>query len=327
MIRSAIATDRRLRRGLLGLAALLLAVSASPASAEPSNGKAIADALFKEGKKLFADGKIPEACRKLEGSYAIDAAPGTLLNLAVCHEAEKKTATAWSELNEALSQARKANRPDREKIAKEHLAALEPHLARVVAAVPDAVRVPGLEVRLDGVVLAQGAWGTPIPVDPGDHAARVTAPEREPWEGKVSVDAGQTTTINVPALKVPPPPPPKAPPPPPPVAAPWKLPVGVAALGVGAVGLGLGTVFGARALSLGSQAKAGCTSGVCNQAGYDAYRSGSSAATASDVLFAVGVAAAAAGAVLLITRTPKAPAAPASALSVYASPAGLGGTW
>src|SRR6185369_12155545 len=62
---------------------------------------AIAQSLFDEGRKLMNEKKFAEACPRLERSYKLDPAAGTLLNVAVCHEGLGRTATAWNEFREA----------------------------------------------------------------------------------------------------------------------------------------------------------------------------------------------------------------------------------
>ncbi len=298
-----IASDR------LGPLALALVCSLVPAFVAPTSARAqdrssstaaMAEALFKEGKKLQKEGKVSEACRKFEGSYRIDAALGTLLNLALCHEEEGKTATAWGEFNEALQIAKKAKRADRQKIAQEHIEKLEPLLARFVVTVPTESQVKDLAVEMDGVPLDPGAWGTAIPVDPGEHAVVVKAPKYKPWEGKFKVEATKAATVIVPKLeRVPDPKPPDP-------GGKWKKPVGFAALGVSAVFFGVGGYFGARAISIGSDVATACPTLRCDDATLLEVERGRGAATASNVALALGVLSAGAGAVFLITA-PKPP--------------------
>jgi hypothetical protein len=311
------------------IACSLLALCAAPrpARAQPTGAtKAMAEALFQEGRRLLAEGKTAEACRKFEGSYRIDPTPGTQLNLASCHEKEGKTATAWGEYSEALILAQKASRADRLKIAKERIAALEPRLSRFMVAVPRSALVEGLAVTVDGAPMDRGAWGTPLPIDPGEHSAVATAPAHERWEQKVTVKEGESRTITVPPLV------PVAAPPPPKTTS-WTLPVGLGALGLGVVALGAGTYFGARAVSLGSEARVGCPDHLCSPQGFAAFNDGRSAATAADVLLGVGAGFAAGGALLWILGRPADPppsSAPRpSALRLDLAPTGLtlGGAW
>ena len=78
--------------------------------------------------QLMAKEQYGEACPKLEESQRLQPAGGTQMFLALCHEGEGKTATAWTDFNAALSAARRDHRADREKVAREHLSALEPKL-------------------------------------------------------------------------------------------------------------------------------------------------------------------------------------------------------
>src|SRR3954465_13259291 len=103
---------------------------AGPARAQPGNA-ALAESLFREGKRLSADKKFAEACPKFAESYRLDPGLGTLLNLATCHEAEGKPASAWAEFSDASAQARREGDSDRGQLAEEHMKALETKLAHI----------------------------------------------------------------------------------------------------------------------------------------------------------------------------------------------------
>jgi hypothetical protein len=283
------------------LAALALLAAAPARGDGTTTEKAQAESLFQEAKKLLARGKTPEACEKLQASLRLDPAGGTLMNLAMCHEIEGKTATAWTEFNEALAAARKAARKDREKAATDHLKALEPRLSRLTIAAPEAV--PGLEVKLDGVRVEANVLGTAISVDPGEHAASAAAPGREPWQTKLLIKETESRTVTVPSLASTVPP---APPPPPP-STPWKRPAGIAAAGAGAVLLAVGAGFGARAISLGSRAASECPGLMCSPAGLSDVSDGRTSANVANGTLVAGGALVAAGAVLLVLSFVEAP--------------------
>jgi len=264
---------------------------------------AMAEALFKEGKRLLGERQIPEACRKFESSYRIDPAPGTLLNLAMCHEQEGKLATAWGEFNESLQIAKKTNRADRLKIAREHISAIEPLLSRFVVLVPDGAAKIGITVEMDAVPLEEGAWGTAIPIDAGDHKAVVRAPKHKTWEKVITVEHGKVATVVVPQLeKIPDPLPPDA-------GNKQKKIIGISALSGSAVLLGLGAFLGARAITYGSEVSAECPTKVCNTKTWTKIESGRDAALASNLLIGFGVAAAGVGTFFLVTsqKSPKEP--------------------
>ena len=195
----------RIRRpvtvALVVLAVVGLEVPAAAQGADTD--RQIAQQLFDDGRALLEAKRYPEACTKFAESQRLDPGGGTLLNLAVCHELEGKSATAWSEFRDALGQAVKDERKDREDIARTHIADLAPKLMRVVVRVPEAVAARDPEVNLDRSKLPATAWNTPIPVDPGEHRVSVSAPGAEPWSTTVSVsEAGKTYTVELPALAV-----------------------------------------------------------------------------------------------------------------------------
>lgn len=278
------------------LVAALLALSgvawAQPAPSE----RAMADALFKEGKALLARGKTAEACEKLASSYRIDPAGGTLINLARCHELLGKTATAWGEFNDALAMANKARNFERQTVAKQHLAALEKRLSRVTLTLPPANAAPGMAITLDGVTLALGALGTGMPVDPGEHTATAAAPGKLPWTTRVTLAEKEDATIVVPALADAPPPPP----PPDASASRWRKPLGAVGVGVGSAALLVGAGFGIRALVLGAQVRSACPDQACSPDGLDALGRGRTAANVANALIPIGAALAAGGVVLLV---------------------------
>src|SRR5258706_13765033 len=127
---------------------------AGNAFAEPTAAdKSLATQLFKEGRTLVDQGRVADGCRKLEESQRLDPGGGTLLNVALCHEKEGRTATAWTEFTEALGIARKDDRPQRIELAQTHIAALEPTLSRLVIQVPESSDLPDLEIKRAGKVL------------------------------------------------------------------------------------------------------------------------------------------------------------------------------
>jgi hypothetical protein len=167
----------------------LLATVISAATARADSNSALAESLFGEGKQLMSADKFAEACAKFEESYKLDPAGGTLLNLALCHEKLGRTATAWSEFNDAETTARRDGRVDREKFAAEHVKALEPTLSRLTVVVPQDSRVAGLELKVDRTALGEALWGTALPFDPGTHLVTATAPHKRAWTGTIVLGA------------------------------------------------------------------------------------------------------------------------------------------
>lgn len=184
--------------GLVVFALSALAPSIARADGTETD-KQIAQSLFDDGRTLLEAGRYAEACPKFAESQRLDPGGGTLLNLALCHELEGKTATAWTEFREALSIAVRDDRKDRQELANGHIATLAPKLTRLTVAVPDGIAARDPEVTLDRSRLPSAAWNTEIPIDPGEHRIAVTARGLPRWETSVTtLDAGKTYRVDVP---------------------------------------------------------------------------------------------------------------------------------
>ncbi|HYQ02660.1 MAG TPA: hypothetical protein VER96_28505 [Polyangiaceae bacterium] len=183
------------------LATITACCWSAPARAQSSDA-ALAESLFREGKRLSAERKFAEACPKFAESYKLDPGLGTQLNLALCHESEGKLATAWAEFSEASSRAKREGDADRAALADEHVRALEPKLAHISIALAPGASVPGLIVKFDSRELASAALGLPIAVDPGKHVLEASAPGKEPSAQTFEAPSTPTTvTVTVPVLK------------------------------------------------------------------------------------------------------------------------------
>ena len=187
-------------RLLPALAALLLVASSAPAQTASTNQRALAEALFREARELMADERYLEACAKFAESQRLDPGGGTLLNLAVCHEAAGKIASAWAEFQEALAMARADDRQDRVDLALEHIAALEPRLAKLTLEV-EGEPPRELEVSINAMQVGSAAWGSAVPVDPGSVELRAEAPGYESFVKTVEIAEGQQLAVSVPALQ------------------------------------------------------------------------------------------------------------------------------
>lgn len=193
--------------GASAIVALLMSMLTSRALAETTPQQAAAaQALFDEARKLMAQGSHAEACPKLEESQRLDPGVGTQLNLAACYEAIGRTASAWSLFLEAAALANRTAERQREQIARERAAQLERRLSKLRVIVPQDVRTIGLRVeRADAetaAVMGPAQWGAAMPIDPGKHVVRATAPGKRPAQLEVEVPAdGATYTITLSPLR------------------------------------------------------------------------------------------------------------------------------
>jgi hypothetical protein len=195
----------RSRSSALALSFALLLSSAAHADDAPApaaiseEAKAQADALFEEGRALVKAGQIGPACKKLEESHRLRPGIGVLFNLADCNERLGKTGTAYQQYREVVAKTQEAGQAEREKVAKERIAALEPRLVKLVLSVPPGAKLTKLTV--DGVVIPPEQYGQPRIVDPGELVVRAESPtdNGEPFEATVELDQeGSTATVAIP---------------------------------------------------------------------------------------------------------------------------------
>jgi hypothetical protein len=310
---------RRSARRILSLVASAAALStpllASPVAHAQAQDQAAARALFEDGRRLLQNGKYEEACRRLEAASKLYASPGILLNLGDCYEKLGRSASAWTEFGEAAAVATRAHHSDQVSEAKRRQAAIEPKLTRLT------IRVTGeatsVTVTRDKTDLSSEAWGEAIPVDPGTHEIHAEAPGHEPWTTSVVVStAGQTVTVEVPALAASPMPSPgpsvhEAPQPAAatpeavsletPPARPRPHVVDWALVGGGvAVGVAGGVLWGLGATRARTASDADTSTEPKNQAAQSDYRSARTLYCIGIGGVAVGAAVATVGAVLLV---------------------------
>ncbi len=285
-----------------------------------------AEALFAEGRRLMAAGKLDEACPKLAESQRLDPAPGTLLNLGACYERAGKTASAWYAYTETETAAARAGQKDRAVFAKKQARLLEGKLSRITIAVAADASADALEIRRGGSLVGQGSLGTPLPVDPGSYLIEATAPGRRKWSTRVQVDPGPSTvSVTIPKLEA-------EVVAPAPAAAVERSGTGLSAvaeprpsdadrsrgqgqrmagLTVGAVGLaaiGVGAYFGLKAGATYDEAKSACggTTVCADGRGLALRDDAGQQAMVSTVAFVGGAALAAGGALLFLTAPKRA---------------------
>ncbi|HEX5661105.1 MAG TPA: tetratricopeptide repeat protein, partial [Polyangiales bacterium] len=177
-------------RWWISVCALWLIVVPATHAQVAASDKAAAEALFDRGLALMREGKLDEACARLEQSNAIERGIGTMLYLAECYEKQGRSASAWAVFREAASEAQAAGQFERANAGRLRAEKLEPVLSKLIVDVPDAVRVQGLEVTRNGAPLASGLWGVPLPVDPGRLVIEARAPGYLPASHTVTIERG-----------------------------------------------------------------------------------------------------------------------------------------
>ena len=289
-----------LRGPRLGLAlALLVAATATSrvSHADPSAADLeSARELFKEGREARQSGDMKRALERFKAAHQYGQTPVTALELGRTHIQLGELVEGREVL---LSVARMKVQPDEgEKSSQARAEAAE--LAE------DAKRrIPTLSVKLTGVAPDAAAQvtvdGFPVPIvslvgirkaNPGKHVvvAKVGAREEtrnvdleESKTQELAIDltgAASTATVA----------PPQGSGAPPADGERQISPVTWVGLGVGVLGVGIGSVFGIIALGKASDVNAACKSMHCPPATKDTVDSGRTAATVSTVGFAVGAA-------------------------------------
>ena len=294
--------------------ALLLSTlaAADPASTED---RALAEALFREGKALLEAGDSAAACKKLEESRRLESAGGTVIALAICYEYAGKTASAWAEFQVALGLARRDQREDRAALATERIAALEQTLYWVSIRVPDGNReLSDFRVERNGSLVSPGSWGTPVALDPGEHVFAASASDHVRWSQTVHVpkEPGEKALV-VPVLT-------RTTSPsiattPPMMIAPrsremsgdesgTERVVGYALVGVGAVSLATAGYFSLKSIGARSRVEGGCIGSQCAEEIQGDHEAVPRWDRAAAITGGAGLLAAGAGAYLLVRSAP-----------------------
>ncbi len=330
------------------IALLLVAVSFSvPVLGQSDAGKAAAESLFQEGKKLLDEGKHLEAAKKFQASQRLDPGIGTLLYTADAFEKAGKLASAWANFREAQDLAQLAGQQQRVEVANERAGKLEPRLSKLQIDVASNQKIKGFEVKRNGEIVSDALWGNATPVDPGTYQLEASAPGYATWSKAIEVnEEGKTKAVEIPSLEK--------------QAGAEKLPTEpampaaarsdevagastgykVAAIGltvVGVAGLGVGSYFAVDAKGKNDDASANCGDTTCStQAAADLTSQALTSSHVATATFAVG-GAALAGGVLMWLMAPSAEAddarpqaRPIHVLPVVAHNGGglwIGGSW
>jgi hypothetical protein len=305
---------------------LCAALATTSAAAQTPAEKAQAQVLFEEGRKLLEAGNLGPACDKLAASLRLDPAIGTQLNLARCFELSGKTASAWVNYLEVASHARTAGQEKRADFAAGKAEELKPLLSKLRVDVTSPVA--DLEVRVGESVIAEKAWGSELPFDPGDYDLVASAPNKKPWTTHVKVGAqADSVKVSVPALEPAPVEPggdvavvePTASSGP---STQWILGWVTGAVGLGGIGAGIG--LRVVALAKDDDSLAFCNADdptLCSAEGVDLRDEAIALQTGSVVAWAAGGALLVTGVVLLVTAPSDEPEA---ALAPMVGPDGGG---
>jgi len=306
------------------LALLVVAFVASNAHA----ASPLAEQLFLEGQQLMEAGDLEGACQKFAASMEAEPSGGTALNLGRCNQQLGRPASAWVAFKEAAKLLAVTGEADREQFALDRAAAMEAKLSRLTIAVTP---TPDVQVTLDGEPVAQAAWGSAVPIDPGAHTIAASAPGRQPFSTSVTIGPlGDAQTVTIPELAVAAEGAPVDPGPAPETAEEGMGGAAIAGavlMGVGGLSLVIGGVFGGLTLSDASAAEDDatlCPDKQCTPAGREAIDDAETKALVSTVLIGVGAGAAVGGLVLFLVSGSSDEGDSTARLTPSVSPEGAG---
>jgi hypothetical protein len=282
------------------LSFILLCAAARGASAQSAD-PAAAEALFREGRTLSDAGDHAGACAKFRESSRLDPAVGTTFNIADCEERQGHLASAWTLFTEVV-QRLPPNDP-RRGIAEQRVKALAPRLPRLAVRLM-AEAPAGTRVQRDGVELGAASLGSELPLDPGDHVVRVSAPGRAARDYRFTLREAEVRALDVePGL------PAAAKPGAPSQTAPSdgsaQKTAGYVIGAVGVAGLLTSAIAGYLLLDAKSTVDSDCdTDKRCSQEGLDAAESGKTFGVVTTIGLAVGAVGLGAGSYLVLSASP-----------------------
>ncbi len=290
-------------RRLFG-AAVLVAFASAPLRAGATGPADEAEALLKSGVELRKSGRDAEALDAFRRALALAPTPRARAQTALAAQA----LNLWIEAEENLKLALAA---DDDPWIRQNRAALD-RAARLIAGKLAWVRVrsnvPTATVLVNGRSVGRVAELGELRVVGGPTVIELRDDAYTPQTKSVTVVPETHVAIDVDLASAPP----RASAPAAATAAPedddqgrgtLRL-VGWSGVALGAIGTGMGAVFGVRAMDLKRQRDRECTAAGCTQAGVEHDRDGRDAALVSTISIAGGLAVATAG-VVLVVLSPK----------------------
>ncbi|HEY3497972.1 MAG TPA: tetratricopeptide repeat protein [Polyangiaceae bacterium] len=309
------------RQAFASLLIAALLSSSLPALAQSDEQRAAAREIAMEGVKAYQAGKYDEAIDLLTKAESLYHAATHLLYLGRARAKLGHYVKAREAYLKLIKEQLPASAPqaarDAQQSASREVSEVEEKIGRLTITVEGKEQAKDLVVSVDGAPVAQVLVGIPQPIDPGEHKVDAVATGfRAPQQLVTIAPAGRASIVlklepdasavaPVPAVPVaaaaqpaPPPAAPAAPPPESPTADTGTqsgtngMRIGsYVAFGVGAVGLGLGTVFLIQSGGTRSDADALCTlpNGACDQSVKDEVDALDSDANGQATIGAVGL--------------------------------------
>ena len=276
---------------------------------------AAARTLAVDGLKLAQSGRCEEAIPKLERSEKLHHSAIVLSRLGECEVSQGKLVEGTEMLRKVLREPLPTSPSAALSKAYDHaqntLDSAKPKIAGLTISVAGPAATD-LHLTVDGQVIASTLLDSELPANPGDHVIEASAPGFLKSTGRVTLSVADKKTISL-RLEVDPNAPPPVPaatgddakvnsvpqtaqPPSAPPRAPLATPVAPASppshaaayvsLGVGLVGVGVGSAFGLIAMR--DKRALSCDSNVCPASARDSVDTAKRSGNISTIAFGVG---------------------------------------
>jgi hypothetical protein len=311
---------------------------------------AAARALGVEGLKLAQAGKCEEAIIKLDRAEKLHHSPIILGRLGECHVTLGRLVEGTEMLRKMLREPLPPNpSPAITKAYERAQATLDSAKSRI-ASVNISVNAPpdaAITLTVDGKSVAAVMIGSDMPLDPGEHTLEVSAPGFIKSATRVMLGPGDKESVNLKLESDPNAAPAaaaasdKSPPDKPttpeaqdeqrssassspmsdtPVSSGPNRTAAYISLGVGAVGIGLGAVFGLSAMKAKSDLENDCGGTTCPASEEDRLSDAKRSGTLSTIAFGVGAAGLTFGTILFFTAGSTSSSASSGTSSVAIGP-------
>lgn len=301
------------------------------ASAEDASAAetAAARALAVDGLKLAQSGNCAEALPKLERAEKLYHAPVVASRLGECYVSVGRLVEGTEILRKLLREPQSGEpTPALVKALERAQKALDAAKPKIAGLTVKVAAVADLTVKVDGNGLASALLDTEIPSDPGEHTVEASAPGFLKASTRISVSEGERKTVtltltrdpNAPLVPVAAPAAGGSVVPSPAPAAPSSAPsadrstpdssgppnrtAAYVAFGLGAVGVGAGSVLGIMTMNQHKELQSTCPGDMCPKAQQQDLDDAKRLGNFSTIAFGVGAAGLVLGTVLFFTAGP-----------------------
>ena len=167
----------------------------APSTLPSAGDVAAARDLFREGSKAAQAGQWEEARVAFERSYALRPSSLTRYSLAMAQKETGHLVDAIENFRAFLRDPMETSTAQYRSVAEQSIREIEPKIAYAI--VRAASIAPGMEVKLDGVVIPQAALGVRRPVDPGHHKVEARANGFLPFEREFDVESTRNAEVAI----------------------------------------------------------------------------------------------------------------------------------